>query len=75
MMIVIEQLVVSNSIVFNQELQELHWGSTDWNKEAKFIKSLLSQPIQCGPREKIIFALSLIGLGTSLYEHHIGPCR
>ena len=43
-MIVIEQLAVSNSTVLNQEL---NWGSTDWNKEAEIIKSLLSQPIKC----------------------------
>ena len=43
-MIVIEQLAVSNSTVLNQEL---NWGSTDWNKEAELIKSLLSQPIKC----------------------------
>ena len=42
-MIVIEQLAVSNSTVLNQEL---NWGSTDWNKEAELIKSLLSQPIR-----------------------------
>ena len=33
-MIVIEQFAVSNSTVLNQEL---NWGSTDWNKEAKII--------------------------------------
>ena len=43
-MIVIEQFVVSNSAVLNQKL---NWGSTDWNKEAEIIKSLLSQPIKC----------------------------
>ena len=43
-MIVIEQLAVSNSTVLNQEL---NWGSTDWNKEAEIIKSLLSQPTKC----------------------------
>ena len=41
---VIEQLVVSNSTVLNQEL---NWGSTDWNKEAELIKSLLSQTNKC----------------------------
>ena len=43
-MIVIEQLAVSNSTVLNQEL---NWGSTDWNKEAELIKSLLSQTNKC----------------------------
>ena len=41
---VIEQLAVSNSTVLNQEL---NWGSTDWNKEAELIKSLLSQTNKC----------------------------
>ena len=43
-MIVIEQLAVSNSTVLNHEL---NWGSTEWNKEAELIKSLLSQPTEC----------------------------
>ena len=40
-MIVIEQFAVSNSTVLNQEL---NWASTDWNKEAEIMKSLLIQP-------------------------------
>ena len=48
-MVVIEQLAVSNSTVLNQEL---NWGSTDWNKKADLIKSLLSQPIKCNDSEK-----------------------
>ena len=42
--IVVEQLTASNSTILNQELA---WGSTDWVKEAKLIKSLLSQTNKC----------------------------
>ena len=41
---VIEQLAVSNSTILNREL---NWGSTDWNREAELIKSLLSQTNIC----------------------------